>query len=268
MRSTIVLPASITAWTRTAVTAGAFSTLLAGCAVTGPDTSRQDAVKADAAVAVSLRAARQAVDISRPRMSVMSARQVMLEWGTRPVAPGIERAAGITLAAADPGYLSVSDIVAHEVCHGCEQKPYHHLVLAASKRHGVPPGLIHAVILKESAYRPRATSNRQARGLMQITPQTGRFLGVKKQQQLYDPHTNIHAGTAYLKYLMGQHDSIDEVLAAYNAGSGNVRKYNGVPPFQETRRYVREVRRSYATHRADQTAPTAPLDTMAAMRQD
>jgi soluble lytic murein transglycosylase-like protein len=115
--------------------------------------------------------------------------------------------------------------------------------MAASKKHGVPPSLIHAVIFKESGYNPRALSNRNAMGLMQITPQTGRFLGVRQRQALLDPDINIEAGTAYLKYLMNQHDSMDEVLAAYNAGSGNVRKYGGVPPFDETRRYLRDVKR-------------------------
>jgi soluble lytic murein transglycosylase-like protein len=69
---------------------------------------------------------------------------------------------------------------------------------------------------------------------------------------LYDPQTNIHAGTAYLKYLMRTHATFDEVLAAYNSGPGNVRKYNGVPPFNETQRYVRDVRKFYAATSGDE----------------
>ncbi|MDB5798603.1 MAG: lytic transglycosylase protein [Paucimonas sp.] len=201
----------------------------------------------DTALASSLRAARMAVETKPVRMQPMSAREVLREWGAMPgTEVALRRATAKSLAAADPGYLSISEILRSETCHGCEQKPFHHFVLSASQQHGVPPSLIHAVILKESRYNPGATSNRRARGLMQIMPGTGRFLGVQQQQHLYDPKTNIHAGTAYLKYLMERHRSVDEVLAAYNAGSGNVRKYKGVPPFAETRQYVRDVKRFYA----------------------
>ncbi|MDB5839631.1 MAG: lytic transglycosylase protein [Herminiimonas sp.] len=131
-------------------------------------------------------------------------------------------------------------------CGACEHKPYHHLVMQASNQHGVPAGLIHAVIQKESAYNPVATSRQNARGLMQITPGTGKYMGVGNSRQLYDPQTNIDTGTAYLKYLMRSHDTVEEVLAAYNSGPGNVRKYNGVPPFSETRRYVRDVKTVFA----------------------
>jgi soluble lytic murein transglycosylase-like protein len=109
----------------------------------------------------------------------------------------------------------------------------------------VPPGLIHAVIQKESGYNPLATSHRQARGLMQVSPGTARFVGLTAAINLYVPQTNINAGTAYLKYLMQNHATFDEVLAAYNSGPGNVRKYNGVPPFLETQRYVKDVKRFY-----------------------
>jgi soluble lytic murein transglycosylase-like protein len=87
---------------------------------------------------------------------------------------------------------------------------------------------------------------------MQITPGTGKLVGVDNSQKLYDPQTNINAGTAYLKYLMQNHDTFDEVLAAYNAGPGNVRKYKGVPPFSETRRYVGDVKRFYAATSRDE----------------
>jgi soluble lytic murein transglycosylase-like protein len=71
-------------------------------------------------------------------------------------------------------------------------------------------------------------------------------MGVRNSQSLYDPQTNINVGTAYLKYLMRQHDTVDKALAAYNSGPRNVRKYSGVPPFMETRRYVRDVKAFYA----------------------
>jgi soluble lytic murein transglycosylase-like protein len=122
--------------------------------------------------------------------------------------------------------------------------------------HGVPAALIHAVIQKESSYNPAATSKRHARGLMQITPSTGKYMGVKDSKNLYDPQTNINTGTAYLKYLMESHDTVDEVLAAYNSGPANVRKYNGVPPFNETRRYVRDVKKFFSSTTKMQTSTT------------
>lgn len=208
--------------------------LLIGCA----GSSIQSAVPvSDAQFASSVRAARVAVDMRTPRAQALSVQAVLQEWGTR----GLARRK--LVESADASFQSIDQILLSSTCRGCEQRPYHKQVLAASQRHGVPTSLIHAVIFKESNYHASARSNRHAMGLMQITPETGRFLGVRHRQALLDPATNIDAGTAYLKYLMGQHDSMEEVLAAYNAGSGNVRKYGGVPPFSETRRYLRDVKR-------------------------
>lgn len=185
-------------------------------------------------------------------MRATTARDILAEWGTF----GIERKAArrgrvpdAIRSYDDPPELamSVDDIMANAVCHSCDQKPYHQMVLNASQQHGVPASLIHAVIQKESGYNPSATSKRHARGLMQITPQTGRFVGVRDSRRLYDPQTNINAGAAYLKYLMSMHDTVDKVLAAYNSGPGNVRKYKGVPPFRETKRYVKDVKKYYAS---------------------
>ena len=185
-------------------------------------------------------------------MRATTARDILAEWGTfgierktfrRGHAPARPRSYDEPLELA----MSLNDIMDNATCHACEQKPYHQLVLNASLQHGVPASLIHAVIQKESGYNPMATSHRHARGLMQITPETGRFVGVRDSRQLYDPQTNINAGAAYLKYLMGIHDTVDEVLAAYNSGPGNVRKYKGVPPFRETRRYVRDVKKFFAS---------------------
>jgi soluble lytic murein transglycosylase-like protein len=148
----------------------------------------------------------------------------------------------------EPEYaVSIQQIMANATCRSCDEKPYHQMVVNASNRHGVPTSLIHAVIQKESGYKAGATSHRRARGLMQLTPETARFVGVSNSHHLYDPQTNIYAGTAYLKYLLASHDTVDEALAAYNSGPGNVRKYRGVPPFRETRRYVRDVKKLYVT---------------------
>lgn len=182
-------------------------------------------------------------------------RDILSEWGTfgaDPVAG--RRSRGIARLPVDPGPVlspTIREIMSSAGCRDCEQKPFHRIVMQAAGTHGVPPALIHAVIEKESGYNPRATSPRQARGLMQVTPGTARMVGVDSTAALYDPHTNIHAGTAYLRLLMANHDSMEEVLAAYNAGPGNVRRYNGVPPFSETRRYVHAVKRSFELSSAD-----------------
>lgn len=195
-----------------------------------------------------------------PRASrATSAHDILAEWGTFGADAGRGRMMGKSMNARAreslllaPDYsLSVNEIVANATCRACEDKPYHRMVLAASSQHGVPAGLIHAVIQKESGYNPGATSNRQARGLMQITPGTARFVGVARAHNLYDPQTNINAGAAYLKYLMQTHSTFDSLLAAYNAGPGNVRKYNGVPPFAETRRYIQDVKRYYSVTSRD-----------------
>lgn len=184
------------------------------------------------------------------RMHATTQKDILAEWGTFGLAHKPYRRSRTAGAdpMAEPDYaLSIQEIMDDATCRQCEQKPYHRIVEQASNRHGVPAGLIHAVIQKESGYNPAATSRKRARGLMQVTPDTGRFVGVANSRRLYDPRTNINAGTAYLKYLMLNHDTVDEVLAAYNAGPGNVRKYNGVPPFSETRRYVVDVKRLYSS---------------------
>jgi soluble lytic murein transglycosylase-like protein len=188
------------------------------------------------------------------RVRATTPKDILAEWGTFGLAYKpyrTARAARVVPIAEPEITLTIQDIMDDATCKACDQKPYHRIVQQASNQHGVPAGLIHAVIQKESGYNPTATSHKRARGLMQVTPATGRFVGVANSKRLYDPHTNIHAGTAYLKYLMQNHDTVDEVLAAYNAGPGNVRKYNGVPPFTETRRYVSDVKRFYSATAQD-----------------
>ncbi len=117
---------------------------------------------------------------------------------------------------------------------------YDDIIEEAALEHEVNPDLIHAVIETESHYNPMAESSAGAQGLMQLTPELQTELGVLDP---FDPRQNIMAGTLYLKRLLNAHNGkVDLALAAYNAGVGNVRKYKGIPPFNETRNYVKRIR--------------------------
>ncbi|HEX7709084.1 MAG TPA: lytic transglycosylase domain-containing protein [Thermoanaerobaculia bacterium] len=121
--------------------------------------------------------------------------------------------------------------------------PFGQLIHEKSEKYGVDPALVAAVIEQESRFKPRAVSPVGARGLMQLMPRTGRWMGARN---LYDPQENIDAGVKYIKYLDKRFKGdLTLTLAAYNAGEGNVERYRGVPPFRETRQYVKKVKDNY-----------------------
>ncbi len=123
------------------------------------------------------------------------------------------------------------------------------IIEQAARVHRVDPLLLHAVIKQESRYRDRAVSHAGARGLMQVMPGTGRDLGVRNPQHLFDPTTNINAGAKLLSRLWQTFDGdLELVLAAYNAGEGAVRKHGmKIPPYRETQDYVAKVKANYVS---------------------
>lgn len=109
----------------------------------------------------------------------------------------------------------------------------------ASRTYNVPKDLIKAIAKAESDFNPNATSRAGAQGIMQLMPATARELGVS---DAYDPYQNIMGGTKYISQMLQKYDgNVSLALAAYNAGSNNVAKYGGIPPFKETQNYVAKV---------------------------
>ncbi len=141
--------------------------------------------------------------------------------------------------------------------------PYRELVEAAAARYNVDADLITSVIAVESNFDPKALSRKNARGLMQLLPETAARLGV---QDIYDPQENIDAGTRYLSELLEKYNNnVTLALAAYNAGPDRVEQYGRVPPFTETLSYVRRVKRSYDKSKSKASAKTpAPPGAIAA----
>ena len=119
-----------------------------------------------------------------------------------------------------------------------------------ANQYGMPVGLMHALITVESAWQPRATSNKGAMGLMQLMPATAERFDV---QDAYDPYQNLHGGMRYFRFLLNRFQGrLDLALAAYNAGENAVDRYNGIPPYSETQAYVHKVLKLYG-------APASPV---------
>jgi len=139
-----------------------------------------------------------------------------------------------------------------ETCYACGSKPglnfatlrlntaaYQAEIAAAAREHGVDEAIVRAIIHAESAYNPMALSRVGAQGLMQLMPATARRFGVS---DAFNPQQNIQGGVKYLAWLLKRFNgNLTLAAAGYNAGEGAVDKYDGVPPYKETQRYVERV---------------------------
>jgi soluble lytic murein transglycosylase-like protein len=130
-------------------------------------------------------------------------------------------------------------------------EPFEPLIAAYAGEHNVRADLVRAVIQAESAFNPLARSHKGAMGLMQLMPATAAELGVEDP---YDPEQNISGGVRYLRSLLEQYSNNEELaLAAYNAGPGAVDRYDGVPPYRETRNYIERIRNNAAVKTSPST---------------
>lgn len=114
------------------------------------------------------------------------------------------------------------------------------LIQEESKKQGVSPDLVRAVVKAESNGNPKAVSPKGAIGLMQLMPQTAEMLGVDP----HDPSENLEGGIRFLKQMAGRYGDLDRTLAAYNAGPGAVDRFKGVPPFEETQQYIKKIKKT------------------------
>ena len=122
-------------------------------------------------------------------------------------------------------------------------KQIRQIVDQLAPEYGLDPLLVYSVIAVESNFKTKAVSHANAQGLMQLIPATAKRFGVRNS---FDPKQNVRGGMKYLRWLLKKFKgNVDHALAGYNAGEGAVMKYRGIPPYRETKAYVKKIRRIY-----------------------
>ncbi len=161
--------------------------------------------------------------------TMRAARQAAQEVNNLVAEPGSRRALS-TSNPVDPGSPATETMTPESVDKAIE---------AAAERHGVDPNLVRAVVKVESNFNPHAVSSKGAMGLMQLMPSTAKSLSVGNA---FDPNQNVDAGVRHLKSLLDSYNgNVELSLAAYNAGQGAVSRNKGIPPYRETREYVKKI---------------------------
>ena len=140
-----------------------------------------------------------------------------------------------------------------------EKTPFEKVIRDAAQRYNLDADLIHCIIAVESNFDPKAVSPKNARGLMQLLPQTAALFGVKN---IFDPEENVNAGSHYLRDLLTKYNNnLTLALAAYNAGPERVDQYgHRVPPYLETMKYVQRIAKSYAKLKSTNTTQQKPSE--------
>lgn len=123
---------------------------------------------------------------------------------------------------------------------GATDRSYRDIIRQNANHYSLEEALVKAVIKVESDYQPRIVSKKGAQGLMQLIPETAKLLNVNNP---FDPSENIRGGSAYLRRMLDLFDNdVELALAAYNSGPSTVKRYGGIPPYNETRNYVKKVK--------------------------
>ncbi len=150
---------------------------------------------------------------------------------------------GTDRTAAAPALNPLLQAARAAAAQGNREELYASLIEEAAGRHKVSPGLVKAMIRVESNFNPDAVSNKGCKGLMQLLPDTAKRFGVK---DIFDPTQNLEGGVKYLRFLLDYFkNDLSLALAGYNAGENAVTRYKGIPPYRETKDYVKKVTTLY-----------------------